>query len=121
MAEASSLTCHPCTPVPESTLSHRLQALHGLVSKQSHHKWQKHRPSDSKTKTAQENMFSSVAQRNVVFASEGVFMLQATSGMSGLVLELALRHKDVTLPRKLEELKTSKEEFLRFLLNSEAN
>ena len=39
MAEACGLLCCPCTFVPESELSHTVQAHHSLVPKLSHHEW----------------------------------------------------------------------------------
>ena len=121
MAAASGLTCRLCTLVPESTLSHRLQAHHGLVPKLSHHKWQKHRPSDSKTHTAQENMFFSVAQRNDVFASEGVFMLQSNLWNVKACARACSKAQRRDITTKARRAKHIKEGFLRFLLNSEAN
>ena len=37
MTEAYGLSCRPCTLLPESKLSQKLQAHHGLVPKLSHY------------------------------------------------------------------------------------
>lgn len=71
---------------------------------------------DSKNHTAQENMFFSVAQRNDVFASEGVFMLQSNLWNVKACARACSKAQRRDITTKARRAKDIKEGFLRFFV-----
>ena len=87
MAEAYGLTYCPSSLVPESKLSHNVEAHHRLVPKLIHHGGENNRPSDLKTfyNSAQQIGFSLKQSGKGVFALMRKMSLQ---GMTGLGVRL---------------------------------
>ena len=112
MAEAYSLSVCPSSLALESKLSRNLESHTVLVPRLSHYEW----------KNLKNNLF----RMNVLYI-ENVFIVfplmmflvaKQRVMMSGLVRELAHRHRAMTSARKLKELKHQQRGFHGFCLLS---
>jgi hypothetical protein len=78
MTPVFDLTCCPSPFVPESELSHNVEAHHGLVPKLGHHEWKN--PASLKNHSFQYiAVMSGCAAGFLGFSSEDVFSCAATS------------------------------------------
>ena len=98
MTPVFDLTCCPSPFVPESELSHNVEAHHGLVPKLGHHEWKN--PASLKNHSFQYiAVMSGCAAGFLGFSSEDVLVAQQRVMLSGLVRDLAHRHKAMTAAR----------------------
>ena len=112
--------------VAESTLSHNVEAHHGLVPKLGHHGGKNHRLFKPKNmislQAGNQGILYSRGRTYLVFEPEGRWFLplmmfsvaKQRVMMAGRVRECALRHKALTAARKLEELKHQQRSFEGF-------
>ena len=105
MAEAYGPTYCTSALVPESKLSHRSESQYGFVPKLSHHGGKTEKTIySSKRVLVLLSVFS-------VFPLMMFLVAQQRVMLSGLVRELAHRHKAMTAARKFEKLRHQKRGF----------
>ena len=113
------LTCCPSAFVPESELSHNVEAHHGLVPKLVHHEWKN--PASLKNHSFQYvAVIGGVGAAGFLgFSSEDVFSCAATSDVVRACAGACSQAQSHDVSTKAQSAKTSAEGFFRFLLTSE--
>ena len=96
MAEACGLTSCPSGIVLKSTLLHNPEVQYSLVPKLSHHKWKNIGFSSLKNISTMRSCFSVERKRNGVFPLMMFLVAKQRVMMTGLVRELAHRHRAMT-------------------------
>ena len=99
-AERDALSYRPVTIVPESKLSHMASVHYGFDPKLSHHEWKNLGFSSLKNISSMRSCFSVERKRNGVFPLMMYLVAKQRVMRSGLVRELAHRHKAMMSARK---------------------
>ena len=114
MTPVFDLTCCPSPFVPESELSHNVEAHHGLVPKLGHHEWKN--PASLKNHFSQYiAVMSGCAAGFLGFSSEDVFSCAATSGDGRACARARSQAQSHDITTIAQRAKTSLEVFSRFL------
>ena len=104
MTTVFDLTCCPSPFVPESELSHNVEAHHGLVPKPGHHEWKN--PASLKNHFSQSRTgISGCAAGFLGFSSDDVFSCAATSGDGRACAGACSQAQSHDVNTGLEELK----------------
>ena len=107
------LTCCPSPFVPESELSHNVEAHHGLVPKLGHHEWKN--PASLKNHSFQYiAVMSGCAAGFLGFSSEDVFSCAATSDVVRACAGACSQAQSHDSSTGLEELKHQQRGFQGF-------
>ena len=114
MTTVFDLTCCPSAFVPESELSHNVEAHHGLVPKLGHHEWKN--PASLKNHSFQYiAVMSGCAAGFLGFSSEDVFSCAATSDVVRACAGACSQAQSHDSSTGLEELKHQQRGFLGFV------
>ena len=113
MTTVFDLTCCPSAFVPESELSHNVEAHHGLVPKLGHHEWKN--PASLKNHSFQYvAVMSGCAAGFLGFSSEDVFSCAATSDVVRACAGACSQAQSHDSSTGLEELKHQQRGFQGF-------
>lgn len=113
MTPVFDLTCCPSPFVPESELSHNVEAHHGLVPKLGHHEWEN--PASLKNHSFQYiAVMSGCAAGFLGFSSEDVFSCAATSDVVRACAGACSQAQSHDSSTGLEELKHQQRGFQGF-------
>jgi hypothetical protein len=113
MTTVFDLTCCPSAFVPESELSHNVEAHHGLVPKLGHHEWKN--PASLKNHFSQYiAVMSGCAAGFLGFSSEDVFSCAATSDVVRACAGACSQAQSHDSSTGLEELKHQQRGFQGF-------
>jgi hypothetical protein len=113
MTTVFDLTCCPSPFVPESELSHNVEAHHGLVPKLGHHEWKN--PASLKNHSFQYiAVMSGCAAGFLGFSSEDVFSCAATSDVVRACAGACSQAQSHDSSTGLEELKHQQRGFQGF-------
>jgi len=113
MTPVFDLTCCPSPFVPESELSHNVEAHHGLVPKLGHHEWKN--PASLKNHSFQYiAVMSGCAAGFLGFSSEDVFSCAATSDVVRACAGACSQAQSHDSSTGLEELKHQQRGFQGF-------
>ena len=118
MTPVFDLTCCPSPFVPESELSHNVEAHHGLVPKLGHHEWKN--PASLKNHSFQYiAVMSGCAAGFLGFSSEDVFSCAATSDVVRACAGPCSQAQSHDSSTGLEELKHQQRGFQGFCYRKE--
>lgn len=113
MTPVFDLTCCPSPFMPESELSHNVEAHHGLVPKLGHHEWKN--PASLKNHSFQYiAVMSGCAAGFLGFSSEDVFSCAATSDVVRACAGACSQAQSHDSSTGLEELKHQQRGFQGF-------
>ena len=120
MTTVFDLTCCPSAFVPESELSHNMEAHHGLVPKLGHHEWKN--PASLKKHSFQYvAVIGGVGAAGFLgFSSEDVFSCAATSDVVRACAGACSQAQSHDSSTGLEELKHQQRGFQGFCLKKKA-